>query len=292
MKKLLFFMILFLIVGCTKASIKKEQNQKKQITVLREYNTLKEVKTPRRRIIIGKIKNYSRFGTQRTDTLTKKILISELINTNRFEILEDKNLDTILEELSTLKVMKERDMLEKQRFLSADYIISGEILKYELKPLEVNSFFYKGEETHVEVSLELKILNVATGEMWSEIGEGISNIRVKGSYGALEENTLKIAIIDGVEKIIKKIDKLPWSTAILEKKGKELKINSNSDDLELDTELIVYQQYFSQENLTEENKYRERVVGKAIVESYLTEETILLKYDGVDFSLPTVVKLK
>lgn len=292
MKKLLFFMILFLIVGCTKASIKKEQNQKKQITVLREYNTLKEVKTPRRRIIIGKIKNYSRFGTQRTDTLTKKILISELINTNRFEILEDKNLDTILEELSTLKVMKERDMLEKQRFLSADYIISGEILKYELKPLEVNSFFYKGEETHVEVSLELKILNVATGEMWSEIGEGISNIRVKGSYGALEENTLKIAIIDGVEKIIKKIDKLPWSTAILEKKGKELKINSNSDDLELDTELIVYQQYFSQENLTEENKYRERVVGKAIVESYLTEETILLKYDGVDFSLPAVVKLK
>lgn len=285
-------MILFLIVGCTKASIKKEQNQKKQITVLREYNTLKEVKTPRRRIIIGKIKNYSRFGTQRTDTLTKKILISELINTNRFEILEDKNLDTILEELSTLKVMKERDMLEKQRFLSADYIISGEILKYELKPLEVNSFFYKGEETHVEVSLELKILNVATGEMWSEIGEGISNIRVKGSYGALEENTLKIAIIDGVEKIIKKIDKLPWSTAILEKKGKELKINSNSDDLELDTELIVYQQYFSQENLTEENKYRERVVGKAIVESYLTEETILLKYDGVDFSLPAVVKLK
>lgn len=292
MKKLLFFMILFLIVGCTKASIKKEQNQKKQITVLREYNTLKEVKTPRRRIIIGKIKNYSRFGTQRTDTLTKKILISELINTNRFEILEDKNLDTILEELSTLKVMKERDMLEKQRFLSADYIISGEILKYELKPLEVNSFFYKGEETNVEVSLELKILNVATGEMWSEIGEGISNIRVKGSYGALEENTLKIAIIDGVEKIIKKIDKLPWSTAILEKKGKELKINSNSDDLELDTELIVYQQYFSQENLTEENKYRERVVGKAIVESYLTEETILLKYDGVDFSLPAVVKLK
>lgn len=292
MKKLLFFMILFLIVGCTKASIKKEQNQKKQITVLREYNTLKEVKTPRRRIIIGKIKNYSRFGTQRTDTLTKKILISELINTNRFEILEDKNLDTILEELSTLKVMKERDMLEKQRFLSADYIISGEILKYELKPLEVNSFFYKGEETHVEVSLELKILNVATGEMWSEIGEGISNIRVKGSYGALEENTLKIAIIDGVEKIIKKIDKLPWSTAILEKKGKELKINSNSDDLELDTELIVYQQYFSQENLTEENKYRERVVGKAIIESYLTEETILLKYDGVDFSLPAVVKLK
>lgn len=292
MKKLLFFMILFLIVGCTKASIKKEQNQKKQITVLREYNTLKEVKTPRRRIIIGKIKNYSRFGTQRTDTLTKKILISELINTNRFEILEDKNLDTILEELSTLKVMKERDMLEIQRFLSADYIISGEILKYELKPLEVNSFFYKGEETHVEVSLELKILNVATGEMWSEIGEGISNIRVKGSYGALEENTLKIAIIDGVEKIIKKIDKLPWSTAILEKKGKELKINSNSNDLELDTELIVYQQYFSQENLTEENKYRERVVGKAIVESYLTEETILLKYDGVDFSLPAVVKLK
>ena len=69
--------ISLLLLSCGKTGVESNIKKDDKVVSLREYNTLKENTLPKRRVVIGKVKNYSRFGTQRTDITTKDILASE-----------------------------------------------------------------------------------------------------------------------------------------------------------------------------------------------------------------------
>ncbi|WP_101475103.1 CsgG/HfaB family protein [Fusobacterium sp.] len=300
MKKLVFFILLCIcLIGCNRLESKVERNNK--LNKIKNYDISKENISPRRRIAIGNIKNYSRFGTQRTDTIVKNILVAELSKTGRFNILKRSELNSILEELAFSKTYSLNDIVAKQKFLNADYIITGDVIKYEINTLGSKTLFSNSKEQQAQATIELEVIDILNGKVWSKIGKGVAsyaydvNLDLGNyvSYGRLEQEAFTAAVFDGVEKIIKEMDKYPWSAIIIKKNGKNIIINSGLDDnLNLGTNLNVYKQGEPVMYRGELLGYEETIVGTAVVKSYLGENAAVLEYKGVDFSLPAVVKLK
>lgn len=300
MKKLVFFILLCIcLIGCNRLESKVERNNK--LNKIKNYDISKENISPRRRIAIGNIKNYSRFGTQRTNTIVKNILVAELSKTGRFNILKRSELNSILEELAFSKTYSLNDIVAKQKFLNADYIITGDVIKYEINTLGSKTLFSNSKEQQAQATIELEVIDILNGKVWSKIGKGVASYAYDvnldlgnyGSYGGLEQEAFTAAVFDGVEKIIKEMDKYPWTAIIIKKNGKNIIINSGLDDnLNLGTNLNVYKQGEPVMYRGELLGYEETIVGTAVVKSYLGENAAVLEYKGVDFSLPAVVKLK
>ena len=287
------FLAALFLVSCSNKEIRS--------TVKKEDNTYKENLAPKRRVVIGKVKNYTRFGTQRTDSITKDILISEFANSGRFNVLEREDLDSVMEELAFSNSLGEKSILAKQKFLDTDFIVVGSVTKYELNTTGSKSLFSKSKEQRAEAVIELKVIDVLNGKVWTETGEGSASVKfgtvlgagTYGSYGSLEQEAFRAAVIQGVEKIVKKIDSMPWTAAVVKKDGKRIIINSGSDNnLKIGTQMNVYKQGKAIEYRGEILGYEENLVGTAIVDSYIGNEAASLIYNGVDFSVPAVVKLK
>lgn len=298
-KTLALISMVLLIAGCkgVRSNIQKDDTIEK----LRDYNVAKENLAPKQRIIIGKIKNYSRFGTQRTDSIAKDVLMTELSKTGRFNVLEREDLDSVLEELAFSNSLGQKSILPRQKFLDSDYVIVGSVSKYEINTTGTKSIISKNKEQRAEAAIELKVIDVLNGKVWSETGEGTSTVSfgtvlgagTYGSYGSLEKEAFRAAVIDGVEKIVKKIDSMPWSAAVVKKNGNSLIINSGAENnLKLGTKLNVYKQGEPVVYRGELLGYEETLVGTATVKSYVGTGAATVEYKGVDFSVPAVVKLK
>ncbi|MBR8702014.1 hypothetical protein IX317_001933 [Fusobacterium sp. DD29] len=300
MRKILIALALCIFaVGCSdvRSTIKKEDTIEK----LRDYDVARENIAPKRRIVIGKIKNYSRFGTQRTDSITKDILVSEFSKSGRFNVLEREDLDAVMEELAFSNSLGQKSILPRQKFLDSDFVVVGSVTKYELNTTGSQSIISKNKEQRAEAAIELKIIDVLNGKVWSETGEGSSTVSfgtvlgtgTYGSYGSLEKEAFRAAVIDGVEKIVKDIDKLPWTAAVIKKTPGTIIINSGAENnLKLGTQVNVYKQGAPVEYRGELLGYEETLVGTATVKSYIETNAATLDYKGVDFSVPAVVKLK
>ena len=52
--------ISLLLLSCGKTGVESNIKKDDKIVSLREYNNLKETALPKRRVVIGKVKNYSR----------------------------------------------------------------------------------------------------------------------------------------------------------------------------------------------------------------------------------------
>lgn len=298
-KTLIALALCIFAVGCSdvRSTIKKEDTIEK----LRDYDVARENIAPKRRIVIGKIKNYSRFGTQRTDSITKDILVSEFSKSGRFNVLEREDLDAVMEELAFSNSLGQKSILPRQKFLDSDFVVVGSVTKYELNTTGSQSIISKNKEQRAEAAIELKIIDVLNGKVWSETGEGSSTVSfgtvlgtgTYGSYGSLEKEAFRAAVIDGVEKIVKDIDKLPWTAVVIKKTPGTIIINSGAENnLKLGTQVNVYKQGAPVEYRGELLGYEETLVGTATVKSYIGTNAATLDYKGVDFSVPAVVKLK
>lgn len=293
--------ISLLLLSCGKTGVESNIKKDDKVVSLREYNTLKENTLPKRRVVIGKVKNYSRFGTQRTDITTKDILASEFSNSGRFNVLERSDLDSVIEELAFSNTLGEKSLLSRQKFLDTDFVVIGSVTKYALNTTGNKSLFSKSKEQKAEVVIELKVIDVTNGKVWIETGEGSSSVTfgtvlgagTYGSYTSLEEEAFRAAVIQGVEKIVQKLDSMPWSASIVKKSGNTIIINSGANsNLKLGTEMEVYKIGAPIEYRGEILGYEEERVGNAVVTNYIGEEAASLRYDGKNFTVPGIVKIK
>ena len=288
------------LVSCGKTGIESTVRKDNKVVNLREYDTVKENLLPKRRVVIGKVKNYSRFGTPRTDITTKDILASEFAGSGRFNVLERGDLDSVMEELAFSESLGEKSLLNRQKFLDTDFVVIGSVTKYALNTTGNKSIISKSKDQKAEVVIELKIIDVTNGKTWIETGEGSSSVSfgtvlgagTYGSYTSLEEEAFRAAVIQGVEKVVKKLDSMPWSASIVKKSGGNLIINSGAaSNLKIGTEMEVYRVGAPIEYRGEILGYEEEKVGTAVVTSYIGENAASLRYEGKNFEVPGIVKI-
>lgn len=300
MRKLLLSLIVGLVlVGCGETTSKVRKDDK--IQDLREYKQETTV-GPKRRIVVSKVKNETRFGSERLGNIATDVMQSEFSKSNRFVVLERADLDAIIQETEFSNNLGQGKIAGQQQFLDAEYVIVGAITKYAVNTTGKSKIISKSKEQRAEVALDVKVINVLTGDVWAELGEGYATVKYGTTFGvgttggydeSLEQEAFRAATVDAMENIIARIDSSPWSAKVVKAESRRIYINAgNQSNLKIGTKLDVYKQG---EKIEFEGKFLgfvENKVGKAKVVDYLGEDAAIAEYDGDSFNTPAVVKLR
>lgn len=174
-------------------------------------------------IAVGKFDNRSSFmrgifsdGVDRLGSQAKTILISDLQQTNRFNVLDRDNLAEMKQEADLKK--------QKQSLKGADYVVTGDVTEFGRKEVGDQQFFGvlgRGKSQIAYAKVTLNIVNITTSEVvYSAQGAGeysLSNREVIGFGGTasydstLNGKVLDLAIREAVNHLVSAIDSGAWT---------------------------------------------------------------------------------
>jgi curli biogenesis system outer membrane secretion channel CsgG len=208
--------LLFLLGSCASESHRTLAVQK----VATADQAYSGVKTP---VSIGKFDNRSSYmqgifsdGVDRLGSQAKTILISDLQQSNRFNVYDRQNLTESNQEA----VLKG----QKQNIKGADFVISGDVTEFGRKEIGDHQLFGilgRGKEQIAYAKVTLNIINIQTSEVvFSVKGAGeysLSNREIIGFGGTanydstLNGKVLDLAIAEAINNLVSAIDAGTWS---------------------------------------------------------------------------------
>ena len=169
-------------------------------------------------IAVGKFDNRSSFmrgifsdGVDRLGSQSKTILIAQLQQTNRFNVLDRDNMSELKQESEYKK--------QGQNIKGADFIITGDVTEFGRKEVGDHQLFGiagRGKTQVAYAKVTLNVVNIATSEVvYSTQGAGefsLSNREVLGfggtaSYDAtLNGKVLDLAMREAVDRLVSGVE--------------------------------------------------------------------------------------
>ena len=220
MKKILFFMSLFLLSAYSQAQRKVEIAEPVQQN-LADPNA----RVIKRKVAIGRFSNETQYAKgifydKENDPMGKQaldILSAKLAASGKFMLLERSDLAALLEEA------KKGD--NALATIGADYMIIGSITEFGRKNVGKSGAFTSTKSQVVEAAVSVRLVEVATGLIiYSDEGKGMAELTTKTTMGVggradydatLSDKAISEAIGQLVENIINKCTDKPWRTYFL-----------------------------------------------------------------------------
>lgn len=177
---------------------------------------------PRSRIAVGKFDNRSSYmqglfsdGVDRLGSQAKTILVGDLQQTGRFNVLDRSNMDEIKQEANLSG--------ESQAIQGAHFVITGDVTAFGRKEVGDQQLFGilgRGKKQVAYAKVTLNVVNVKTSEvLYSANGAGeyaLSNREVIGFGGTasydstLNAKVLDLAIREAVDHLTQAYDTGTW----------------------------------------------------------------------------------
>lgn len=174
-------------------------------------------------IAVGKFDNRSSYmrgifsdGVDRLGSQAKTILIADLQQTNRFNVLDRDNLAEIKQEADLKK--------QTQKLKGADFVVTGDVTEFGRKEVGDQQLFGilgRGKSQIAYAKVTLNIVNINTSEVvYSVQGAGeysLSNREVIGFGGTssydstLNGKVLDLAMREAVNRLVAAIDAGAWT---------------------------------------------------------------------------------
>lgn len=174
-------------------------------------------------IAVGKFENRSSYmrglfsdGIDRLGSQAKTILISDLQQTNRFNVLDRDNLAEMKQEADLKK--------QAQKLKGADFVVTGDVTEFGRKEVGDHQLFGilgRGKSQIAYAKVTLNIVNITTSEVvYSVQGAGeysLSNREIVGFGGTasydstLNGKVLSLAMREAVNRLVSAIDSGAWS---------------------------------------------------------------------------------
>ncbi|WP_372715201.1 hypothetical protein, partial [Ilyobacter sp.] len=217
MKKIfLIIMISLTLISCNSNQVRNED--------ARNYssNGLNNVK---RRVRVGEFTNKTIYGEGRFVATMTDAIKSEADMSNKFEVLarDEDELSSIKKEIkfSNTAVKKDNQNLRKGiNMKEAEFALSGSLTEFAVEIFTKNTLTSQKKIQKTRAAVELKLMNMYTGSLQSFPGESEIEIERgttlgigegKSSYAQREEEAVRRAVIDAMNKAIIAMDKSPWS---------------------------------------------------------------------------------
>ncbi|MCD6027491.1 MAG: hypothetical protein K0R08_2010 [Solimicrobium sp.] len=197
--------------------------ERSQSVAIQKVATARQPYTGARTLIaVGKIDNQSSFlrgifsdGVDRLGNQAKTILISDLQQTNRFNVLDRDNLAEIKQEADLKK--------QTQKLKGADFVVTGDITEFGRKEVgdhQLYGILGRGKSQVAYAKVILNIVNIHTSEVDLSVqGAGeysLSNREVVGFGGTasydstLNGKVLDLAMREAVNNLVAAIDSGAW----------------------------------------------------------------------------------
>ena len=217
------FVLSAIIAAGTLSGCATESSRTVEVQKVASYNT--QYNGPRSPISVGKFDNRSSYmsgifsdGVDRLGNQSKTILVTDLQQTGRFNVLDRKNMAEIKEEAGIKG--------QAQTLKGANYVITGDVTEFGRKEVGDNQLWgilVRGKQQIAYAKVSLNVVNVQTSEVvYSSQGAGeysLSNREIIGFGGTasydstLNGKVLDLAIREAVNNLVNGIESGAWRPA-------------------------------------------------------------------------------
>ncbi|MBI4691739.1 MAG: penicillin-binding protein activator LpoB [Nitrospirae bacterium] len=306
MQKLFKFFLLLLFLPAIACAPTTTVTKVDEPILSRSYNA-GEYTGPKKKVAIAKFTNSTRFGQRRLGDTISNILATEFEKTNRFLLLERERMDKIFDELKlSMSGLTTGTLSQSQiQLIDADYIITGDVTHYSVNTAGSSDIFTKSKVQTAEVAVDLRIINVRTGEIiLSETGRGkaekkFSQVLGMGSEGSydesLEMDAFRAAAVKVTENIVIFLDRLPWTCDVIKVSGKRLYIDAGrKSNLKIGDQIDLYKKGETIKDVSGRILgYEEVFLDRGRITDYVGEEAAIVEIVNIhNVPLPLIGKIK
>lgn len=253
MKKVLYMSsVIWLILSCAPSKSVKMQ----QATTVKETKKVKETYIgPKRRIGVVEFENKSAYGQGRLGQAASDILVTELVKSGKFIVVERDKMDRIMQEqkFQTQGITDPQTAVKIGQIMGLEAIVVGAVSQFGVKKEGSDYLLAQSKQQVADVTVDIRVIDVQNGQViLADSGKGQAKNKkgsflgmgTRGGYDeTLEGEALRAAIVKFVDNISNQLNKRPWSAMIADYSGEEIYLNAgSSSNLKEGLELSCYKQ--------------------------------------------------
>lgn len=284
MRKLLLIAAAAVFAGACAPS--KSVKKRQAISVDETEKVTSKYTGPKRRIGVVEFENKSAYGQGRLGGAASDILVTELVKSGKFIVVERDRMAKILEEqkLQGGGLIDSATAVKIGQVMGLEAIVVGSVSQFGVKKEGSDYLITQSKRQVAEVAVDLRLIDVQSGQViLADSGKGTAKttkasflgMGTKGGYDeTLEGEALRAALVQFVENAASQLNKKAWSCMIADAYGEELYLNAGQDSgVKPGLELDCYRQGAEirdpRSNLV--IGHREEYIGRAEVQRYCGE---------------------
>jgi len=237
---------LTLLAGCT-PSTKVSQKQTMSI------DTPKGMVSLKRRVGVVDFENKTKYGEARLGNSASDVLITELVKSGKFIVVERDKLKTLMAEqkLGLSGAIDASTAARMGRVLGLNAIVTGSISEFGSQTEGSEYLIAQSKRQVVKATVDIRVVDAETGQiLYADSGSGLGVKKTGGVFGlgtragydeSLEQEALRAAIVKFVNNIVEQVEKKPWSCRVADAESNSVYLNAGSDSgLPIGTKLTLY----------------------------------------------------
>ena len=200
--------------------------QKNSTTVKETEKTESKYTAPRRRIGVIAFDNKAPYAQQRIGDTATDILITELVKSGKFIVVERDKMDKIMDEqkLGQSGAIDPNTAAKVGKILGLNAIVTGSISQFGVKKEGKDFLVTQSKQQIVECTVDIRVVDTETGQvLLADSGKGVvrkASGKVLGMGNSskydetLEGEALRAAIVKFTDNIISQVNQKPWSCRV------------------------------------------------------------------------------
>ena len=254
MKRIILLCILpaFILAACAPS----KSVRKSQAMSVKETERVKSKYTgPKRRIGVVEFDNKTAYGKGRLGSSASDILITELVKSGKFIVVERGRLEKLMAEqkFQAQGMVDSQTAVKLGKIMGLEAIVLGTVSQFGVKTEGHDYLIKQGKRQIAEVTVEIRVVDVETGQViLADSGKGITKRKwgsflgmgTKGGYDeTLEGDALRASIVQFVDNIMNQLNKKPWSCMIADAYENEIYLNAGQESgIKIGTKMKCYHQ--------------------------------------------------
>jgi curli biogenesis system outer membrane secretion channel CsgG len=186
---------------------------------------------PKKRVAVVDFENKALYGKGRLGDTATDILMTELVKSDKFIVVERQKLESLLDEqkLQRESFMDPATAARAGRILGVNAIVTGAITQFGIKTEGTDVMGYKKKVQTAECVVDIRVVDVETGRvLYADSGKGVFQSEAtefmgmgqKAGYNeVIGGESLRAAISTFLNNVIAQIDYLEWTGKIAKVEG-------------------------------------------------------------------------
>lgn len=284
MKRALFLTMAVLMAGACAPSKSVKMQQAVSASETRKVKS--KFSGPKRRIGVVEFENKSAYGQGRIGGAASDILVTELVKSGKFIVVERGRMARILEEqkLQSQGLIDPATAARVGQVMGLEAIVVGSVSQFGVKKEGSDYLITRTKRQVAEVTVDLRLIDVESGQvLLADSGKGRAKnskgsflgMGTKGGYDqTIEGDALRAAVSQFVTNISSQLNKKVWSCMIADVYNQDIYLNAGQDSgVKPGLELECYRRGAPIRDPGSNRiiGYREQYLGRAEVERYCGE---------------------
>jgi len=210
---------------------------------------------PKRRIGVVDFQNKAPYAQGRLGDTATDIMITELVKTGKFIVVERDKLGKLLDEqkLGQTGVIDANTAAQVGKVLGLNAILTGSISQFGAKKEGKDLLITQSKQQIVECTVDVRAVDTETGQvLFADSGKGvvrkatgqILGMGNKSKYDeTLEGEALRAAIVQFMSNLVSQVNKKPWSCRVAAVEDGSIYLNAGQESgLEVGQKMKVFSQ--------------------------------------------------